>query len=327
MTRILLFFLKCIVGLLASIGLLIVVGATAIGFLAVKSERLRGMEAEVPDQLVLRLDLANGILEAQPDNPLSRAALGGPPDMFSILRTLKAAAADERVQGLFLRLGQGKIGMAQVQELRSAIARFRESGKSVDAFAESFGEGGNGMLHYYLASAADQIWLQASGRLQITGFALQSPFLKDALDEIGVEAQLSQRKEFKGAMSALNEESLPEPQRRNLQRLVDSWMAQWVEDVAQGRGLNGNTVRALVDRAPLNAREGADLGLVDRLGYLDEVSHAVLGEEAEFLDLQRYHRSEAMAEISQPDSTVALIHGQGPVVLGDGQNDPADKVL
>ena len=321
MVRILLFLLKCLVGLLASIGFLIVLGAGALGFLAVKSERLRSMDAEVPQQTVLRLDLSKGILEAQPDNPLARAAMGEPPDILSTLQGLEEAATDQRVGGLFLRLGQGRIGMAQVQELRAAVARFRESGKPVVAFAETFGEGGNAMLHYYLASAADTIWLQPSGRLQITGYAVESPFLKEALDEIGVEAQLSERKEYKGAMSPLTEERMPDPQRRNLQVLVDSWLSQWVEDVAERRELQSADLRALIDRAPLSAQEGNALGLVDNLGYIDEVADAVL-DEAEFLDVGSYAQVATDNEGTQAEATVALIYGLGPVVLGEGQNDP-----
>ena len=81
----------------------------------------------------------------------------------------------------------------------------------VTAFAHSFGEGGDGTLHYYLASAADEIWLQPSGDLDLTGFQLESPFLKALLERIGVEPQIDQREDYKGAMNALTDSALPAP--------------------------------------------------------------------------------------------------------------------
>ena len=83
--------------------------------------------------------------------------------------------------------GRSGLGMAQTQELRGYIKDFSASGKDVTAFAESFGEAGNGTLNYYLASAADKIWLQPSGGLDVTGFLLEQPYLRDALDRVGVD--------------------------------------------------------------------------------------------------------------------------------------------
>jgi protease-4 len=319
------FLLKCLVGLLASIGLLIVLAGVGLGLMVAKLDKLRIEDGAPPETMVLMLDLSPGVLEAQPDNPLARAALGHPPALIEVLEALDAAADDPRVTGLFLRAGRGPLGMAQVQELRDAITDFRDSGKPVIAFAESFGEGGDAMIHYYLASAAGEIWMQPSGDLNIIGFAFESPFLKNALDRIGVEPQIAERKEYKGAASNLTEERLPEAQRRNLQRLVESWLEQWIGDTANARGLGPEALRDLVDQGPMNAEGGLEAGLIDRLGYWDEASEAALasvGPEGDFFDLQDYYGSLAEDEDEASAPLVALIHGQGPIVLGEGQNDP-----
>src|SRR3546814_7738988 len=111
------------------------------------------------------------------------------------------------------------------------------------AFAETFGEAGHGTLHYFLASAAGVLWMQPSGELGITGFALQKPFLRPLLDDIGAQAQVAQREEYKGAMSFLTEDSLPEPQSQNLQRYIDSTLAQIVTAVAEARKLEAGAAR------------------------------------------------------------------------------------
>ena len=117
--------------------------------------------------------------------------------------------------------------------------------------------------------------------------------------------------------------SLPEPQRQNLQKLVDSWLKQVAQGVAESRGLTPEAVVKAIDEGPWDAASGPDLGLVDQLGYWDEVNEAVLtaaGDEAEFLRLDDYDT--ATAESENGGSMVALVYGLGPIVLGQSENDP-----
>ena len=173
------------------------------------------------------MDFSEGIVETLPDNPLSKASLRKVVVMRDTSRGPGGRGrGDPRIKGLVARVGRGQLGIAQIQEIRDAVKAFRQSGKFAYAFAESFGEGGDGTRHYYLASAFEQVYMQPSGDLDLTGILLQNPFLRDALDEIGVEPQVGQREEFKGAMNIFTDTSLPEPQRRNLKQLVDSWLAQ-----------------------------------------------------------------------------------------------------
>src|SRR3546814_19170718 len=92
--------------------------------------------------------------------------------------------------------------------------------------------------------------MQPSGDLDITGFALEQPSLRPLLQDIGAQAQVAQLEEYKGAMSFLTEDSLPEPQRQNLQRYPDSTLAQIVTAVAEARNLEAGSVRDLGDGAP-----------------------------------------------------------------------------
>src|SRR3546814_627754 len=175
MVRILLFLLKCVVGLFAAVGFLLVAAVVAAAVLLPSLDDFEPREAEVPDAAVLVLDLAEGIVEQRPDNPLARASLGSALVLPEAVAVLDAAGHDPRVKALVIRAGWGTPGLAQMQELRDAVADFRSRGKPVIAFAETFGEAGHGTLHYFLASAAGDLWMQPSGELGITGFALQQP--------------------------------------------------------------------------------------------------------------------------------------------------------
>jgi protease-4 len=191
------------------------------------------------------------------------------------------------------------------------------------AFAESFGEAGNGTLHYYLASAFQEVWLQPSGDLDMTGVLFEGPFLRTALGKLGIEPRVGQREEYKGAMSALTETEMPEPQRQNLQRLADAWIGQIARGVAEGRGLAAEEVLELIDRAPFDGEAALNHGLVDQLGYWDQVTDAVFdqaGGSGELMALADYEQNREKPEAE--GAVVALVYGLGPVVLDQGENDP-----
>jgi len=324
MVRIFLFLLKCVVGLFAAVGFLLVAAVVAVAVLLPRFDGFEPHLAAVPDSTVLVLDLSEGLIEQRPDNPLARASLGGALVLREAVAALEAAGRDDRVKGLVIRAGWGEPGLAQMQELRDAVADFRSRGKPVIAFAETFGEAGNGTLHYFLASAAGEIWMQPSGDLGITGFALQQPFLRPLLQDIGAQAQVAQREEYKGAMSFLTEDALPEPQRENLQRYLDSAIMQIATAVAEARNLEAGAVRDLIDRAPYRGRDAVQLGLVDRLGYWDEVEAAVnaaAGTRLEdWLPLAAYQRAAPVPDSEAP--VIALVHGEGPILLAESDGNP-----
>ena len=325
MTRIILFLLKCVVGLFATVGFLLIAGFVAAAFLLPRFEGLEPRVAEVPAETVLVLDLSEGLIEQRPDNPLARASLGGALVLRDAVQALEAAGRDDRVKALVIRAGWGAPGLAQMQELRDAVADFRSQGKPVTAFAETFGEAGNGTLHYLLASAAGEVWMQPSGDLGLTGFALQQPFLKPLLDDLGIRAQVAQREEYKGAMSFLTDASMPPPIRENLQRYLDSSLNQITTEIAAARNLQAAAVRTMVDSAPYRGQQAVDLGLVDRLGYWDELEDAIdsaAGPDAIWLPLGDYARATVPEEEESTAPVVALVHGTGPIVLAESENDP-----
>jgi protease-4 len=326
--RIVMFFLKCIVGILATLGLLMVGGAFAVWLFIDQVEPLRARVKPLPDAMVLTFDLGRGLIEVQPENPLSRASLGPVIVLRHALDALEAAAADDRVKGIFVRLGRGTPGLALAQELRDAVLEFRASGKFAIAFAETFGEAGNGTQHYYLASAFDRIWLQPSGDVGLTGFSIESPFLRSVFDDLGIEPRFGQRGAYKGAVAFLTDSRLPEPQRLNLQRLLDSSLERVVRDIAAARKLDPADVSQLIDTGPHGAVTALEHKLIDQLGYwsdaeADAMTAAGIGDaEADdpFVTLGNYNRRRDMPE--PEGETFALIHGLGPVVLDTGGNDP-----
>ena len=324
MIRIILFLLKSIVGLLASVGLLVVV-VVLIGVFAWREaaetfdERigLQTAERELPDSMMLELDVSSGVVE-RGDGGFQTTAFGGPWQLAELIATIEDAGRDPGVEGILLRLGAGEINITQVQELRDALIAFRAEDKVVFGFAESFGEGGNGTLHYYLATAADEVWLQPSGGLDLTGFLLEQPYMREALAGLGISGRFGQREEYKGAVDPLTRDAMSPAVRSNLNRLLASWRDQLALAIADSRAIEPTEARRLIDEGPYLPAEAVDAGLVDRLAYLDEV-RGLAEDYVERVAFQRYMNQRERPEPPADAPKVALIYGLGPVVLGSEQ--------
>jgi protease IV len=312
---------KIVIVLLAILGGLTVALAVTAGLVFNHLSRLTA--APTPDKAVLVFDLANGVIDALPESPLARIALNKTVALQDALRGLDAAATDDRVKLVLVRLGSAGIDFVHAQELGDEIASFRRSGKPVIAFAESFDEGGETNSRYLLATAASEIWMQPSGGMSLTGASLQVPFLKDTLDKLGITARMDHREEYKGAMNSLTETSMPAPQRANMQGLVDSLTAQLSAAIARNRRLDPAAAEKLVAGGPYSAPAAKAASLLDRLGYWDEVQDRALsqaGSGADTVDLSDY-----IAHLPDPPASapkIAVIYGIGEVSLGHSRGSP-----
>ncbi|MGH6931517.1 MAG: signal peptide peptidase SppA [Dongiaceae bacterium] len=310
---------KILVGLFAVIGALVFLSGVA-GYMA--SQQFAEREQPLSNRVVLTLDLSRGIAERSAAGPFAWTEFNQGAIMRELVLALEAAARDDRIKGVAARLGTGPVGMAQAQEIRDAIKNFRQSGKFALAFAETFGETGDGNIHYYLATAFDEIWLQPSGDVRMTGFRLESPYFKTALDTVGVTSRIDQREEFKGAFDPFTKASMPAPVRDNLQGLVDSWMTQLASGIAEARQIAPGAARALIDRGPFLAADALGQKLVDKLAYWDEFDGAVgdrAGSDAQRLSVSRY----AATLAPPPDAAeIAVVYGVGPVHLSARESDP-----
>lgn len=282
-----------------------------------------------PAPLVLELDLTEPVLEVVPPDPLGKALGRRRAALRDLVDGLRHARSDDRVVALVAKLGGDRVPLAVAQELRDAVAGLRGAGKRTVAWAESFGELSSGTVSYYLAAGFDEVWLQPSGDLALTGFAAEVPFLREALDKAGVVTEIGQRYEYKNAANVFTERGFTPAHREASARLVASAADQVVAGVAAGRRLDPAQVRALVDRAPLLAQEAHAAGLVDRIGYRDEVYadvRAAAGERAELRFLSRYAKDVARAPrrrlVARSRPVLGLVQGTGVVKVGRSGRAP-----
>lgn len=279
----------------------------------------------VPPRVVLELDLERVPVELEDASWWSELRGGGQGvALRTWVRALDRAAADERVVGLFARVGAGGAGMARSEELRAALLRFRASGKAMVAFSESFGEAAPGQAGYWLATAFDTLWLQPSGDLGLSGFSAETPFFHDLLERMGVNPRFAGRKEYKTFINTFTERDLTAPHRESLRRVLDVFNARLREALVAQRNLSEEEAEAALSEGPHGAPEALRRRLVDHLGYRDQALSdlaARVGAPAERLYVERY------AERAAPDSSgasdvIALVSVLGMITRGKSTLDP-----
>ena len=311
---------RLLVGFFAVIGFFTVL-LLAGGLLAVSG--LRSSVTPLPANIILTADLTREFPEGATEDPLRRLVFGARPTLRDALDAVEAAGDDARVKVLLARVGEDGLGLANVQEIRDAVANFRAKGKLALAFADSFGEFGPGTRPYYLASAFDEIWLQPLGNVGLTGLYTDTPFLKGTFDILGIVPEFDHREQYKTAMNILTESKMTAAHREEVEGLLGSIAGQIVRGIARDRKLPEDDVRAAIDRGPLLGEEAVQAKLVDRLGYRDEaVAHARAraGSGAEMVSLATY--LERARRPHREGATIALIYGSGLIVRNGAGASP-----
>lgn len=277
---------------------------------------------DVPRRTVLELRLDEPVSEIAPGGPFGEVLGRKTTTLHSLVESIDRAAGDERVVGLIAHVGAVEHGMARTQEIRDAILRFRKSGKFALAFAETFGELAPGNQGYYLATAFDEIWLQPTGGVGLSGLVSEAMFVKGALEKVGIEPQGGHRREYKNAFNMFTERRFTDAHKEAVKAVMDDHYAQLVAGIAEGRKLDESEVRSIVQRGPFLAPEAKEANLVDALGYRDEfLAHVQekAGGEAELLFASKY--LERAGKLYDKGTKIALIHGVGGVTRGESDFD------
>lgn len=172
-------------------------------------------------RIVLELDLARGVLETFPRNPLQMLQVVGATAVSDLREHLKAATGDERVAGLIVHAVNCNQPMTVMDEIAHLIEDFGTA-KPTMAWAESFGEFGNSLAAYKLATACRTIWLQPTGVLGIGGLEVDITLFRGLLEKAGIEPQFGQRHEYKTAADQFSAAEVTEANREMTHRLAQS---------------------------------------------------------------------------------------------------------
>jgi protease IV len=239
---------------------------------------------------------------------------------YDVVRTLRAATADEDVVGLVLHVESLDWGWARADEVREAVSEFRDAGKPVYVSLTDGGE-----LEYMLATAADVVSMPPTAELQLDGLAATATFYRGTFDKIGVRPNFVQVGRFKSAAEAYTRTDMSPGAREALGALLDDLYGLLLERVGEGRGIERDSVAHLLDRGPFAADEAKQLGLLDTLLYDTEVDSLALtahGVRRRAVSLARY-----AAGLSAPltGPRVALVTAEGEIVSGRSRALPGQE--
>jgi protease-4 len=308
---------KSIVRILAILGALFLVS------LAVAVAVLINSKGTVPSKTILEANFEESLMENIPDTPTARLMTKEKQTLRDVIDAIDRGAGDDRVVGLIAKIGAAPLGMAQTQEIRDAVLRFRSHKKFAVAYSETFGEFGPGNGAYYMATAFDHIYLQPSGDIGLTGVIMETPFVKGTLSKLGVTFHGDHRYEYKNALNSLTETKYTPAHKEAMTAVMTSWFNQMKDGICQARQIAPDKFQALVDAGPYLGKEAVAAKLVDGVAYRDEVYGQVkneAGSGAELLYLGKY--LERAGRPHDSGKKVALIFGVGGVTRGRSNYDP-----
>lgn len=285
---------------------------------------LVGREPPVATESTLVLRPGGELHEAVPDDVLGFIR-GDLTTVRGFVDTLRKAARDARITTVLLMPGAFDLPFwGKVQELRDAVIDFRKSGKTVVAFLEYGGD-----REYYLASAADRVFLVPTAPLNLAGVASYEIFLRGALDTIGAYPDFHSIGEYKTAVNQLTERTFTPAHREMAESLNRDMYEQLVRGIAEARKKTEAEVRALLDEGPFAPEDALREGLVDDLAYEDQLDDRVPQLKAASGDVRRieaaeYGRISPRSAGIRPRSRIAVIYVVGVIAGGRSGFDPVN---
>lgn len=312
-----------IVGVFISIALILVFFFIIISALigAASSE---GTTA-VKENSILTLKLDYPINERTTSNPLeafdmynlkSNKRLG----LNDILTRIKAAKEDDNIKGILLDFSSVGASFATAKEIRDALLDFKKSKKFILAYSEYYSQ-----TAYYLASVADKIYLHPQGDLDFRGLSSQVVFFKDALDKLGIEAQIIKVGTYKSAVEPFILDKMSEPNRLQVNSYLSSINRTFLDNISQARKISADSLQFYADTYISSSTEGALRSrLIDGLKYKDEL----LAELTERLGATGSDKINSLkienfvpeSKVNRASDRIAVVYASGNIVSGEGDN-------
>ena len=277
----------------------------------------------IADRSTLVLRPAGALRETVSDDLVGQLVGRNDDTVSAFVASLRLAKRDSRIANVLLRPSTLDLPYwAKVQELRDAILDFRKSGKQVVAYLEYGGD-----REYYLASAADRVFLLPTSPLDLTGVASYEIFLRGLFDRFGATPDFVAIGKYKTAPNQLTEKSMTPSHREMSASLNRDMYDQLVRGIATGRKKTEDDVRRLLDQGPFLPDEALRRGLVDGLAYEDELDDRLPAlrtnvDDDGHVDEATYRRVTPSSLGVRPTSKIALLYAVGTIVSGRSGYDP-----
>jgi protease IV len=318
------FLFASILGTILSIVLLffILIGIAA-GFAGNKDD-----DKKMKDNSVLRLSLDYSIPERSSDNPFKDfdfQSMEGSNDagLNDILKSIRHAATDDQIKGIYIDIAMVPNSYATLKEIRDELVEFKKSKKFILAYGEVIEEHG-----YYIASVADEVYMNPSGFILLDGFSYTSTYMKGLLDKIGVQVELIRHGKFKAAGEPLIADKMSDENRKQIESFMGGVYDDFITSIAVSRKKGAEEFKQICNQLMVQTPQDAlKMGLVDGLKYTDEIEEAIrtktetaAKDKIAYVTVAEYKHKAKEGKITAKDK-IAVIYAVGEIVDGEGEED------
>ncbi len=288
----------------------------AVVILGYSAMRFGERKVTVADGSTLVLHLEGDLPEQPPiELPIPFLAQQQPMTIMETWRMLRRAAADPKIKALVLEPRNLSVGWAKLEELHDDIAAFKKSGKPVYAYLR-----GATAREYYVASAADRVYMSPEDELDLKGLRVELMYVKGTLDKLGVQMEFEHAGKYKDAPDMFTR-TTPTPETLEvMNQILDQYYGDMVGTMAEGRRKQPDQLRALIDQGPFVGDEALNGGLVDGLLFEDEM-YGKLKEQIKG-DIKRIGEQDyVLAPASDSGTKIAYLVGDGDITRGSSHSE------
>lgn len=285
-------------------------------------------ETTIESNSVLELTLNTPIDERAAENPFADLDLGSYSQtntgLDDILASLKNAAEDDHIKGVSLNLSSVSASPASLSAIRNAIVQFKKSGKFVYAYSNFLSQGA-----YYIASAADKVFINPKGEVDFRGLAFQIMFYKGLIDKLDIDVQVVKCGKFKSAVEPYLLDKMSEANREQLSVLGNSIWKNMLADIAASRNVPVETINSIADSLTMmmDVKQAQKMGMIDGLMYPTDYRNMLrkeLGvgtdESLNLVSLSTYRKS-FNVDLGSASDKVAVIYAVGQIIDGKGSDN------
>lgn len=281
---------------------------------------------------VLTIDFNEDITDAPSTNPFGAIdfqsqTIRQQMSLLQALRSIEAAESDDRIKGVYLRMdGQGAVDIAALEELRTALVKFKQSGKFVVSFNESYSQAG-----YYFASVADKIYIQPEGGMTWQGLSSTLVFYTGLFEKLGIKVDVFRPTacKFKSAVEPYFLKKMSPENRRQMSELGESTWDVILDAISEARGIDKKRLNELADKlAVTTPKEALEHKFVDGIIYEDEMNKVfeelgvVLNSDGECSKVTLGEYSAQVVNLQNVSADkVAVVYAQGEILDGDGEQE------
>ena len=281
----------------------------------------------VSNNSVLFLNLDQPITERTPKNPFGNLPIVGGTEkdgigLNDLLKSIQRAKTDDNIKCIYLNVSSPNAGFATMREVRNALIDFKKSHKKIIAYSEVFTQGA-----YYLASAADKVYLNPEGALEFKGFSSELTFFKGTLEKVGVEMQVIRVGNYKSAVEPFILDKMSDYNRKQVTAYVGGLYNTFLTDIAKSRDIQKDSLYKIADDYRIREPQDAvNFKMVDALKYKDQIleelkglSGRTRGENVRTVSINDYVKNNT--ETGSGKDKVAVIYANGEISGGEGNDN------